>query len=446
MYCPHLFKIGSLSLLASLFFSLFPASAQTPDGSRAQDKPGIALVKPQAWSKAEQATVLEFLAFTDRSGYYEFRTPKTANYQVPTAKVVKLVIFPETPQFISNAEQRAALQKTLDEFAALSTKFPPATRYLEKALEPLKADAAKYDAGSVKENGQWTPRSAFYKQKAVVLGDLLRTELTSAPKIKEIDLATNQYFLGLQDLAKAEPSVRPMLDASRNLYDSLVRKEDRDALMGQLNAPSPGYEQAADLVRQLKTLKPEEDARANLFVKSWDTAVAKAGKLTKQITGAQTAFENAMPVSGAAGKAPVISTELSSQLEGLCASVKEYRGGTPPAAIPVPLSLADALTACWNNFPALDRQIQAHEYLEAKSIIDPLSSKADLIGPKTVAVLEGLQKKMAADIERFQLLRNEAKMLAENDKIEAALKKYEEAYAIIPAKDVAAQIEQLKKQ
>ena len=37
-------------------------------------------------------------------------------------------------------------------------------------------------------------------------------------------------------------------------------------------------------------------------------------------------------------------------------------------------------------------------------------------------------------------------MLAENDKIEEALKKYQQAFAIIPSKDVAAQIDSLKKQ
>jgi hypothetical protein len=44
------------------------------------------------------------------------------------------------------------------------------------------------------------------------------------------------------------------------------------------------------------------------------------------------------------------------------------------------------------------------------------------------------------------MLREEAKMLADNEKIEEAVKKYEEAFAVIPAKDVAAQIETLKKQ
>ena len=37
-------------------------------------------------------------------------------------------------------------------------------------------------------------------------------------------------------------------------------------------------------------------------------------------------------------------------------------------------------------------------------------------------------------------------MLADNDKIEAAMKKYQEAFAIIPSKEIGAQLEALKKQ
>ncbi len=444
---PSLAIILSLALLG-LPAGFHPAAhAQTGDGLRPQDTPGLVLAKPQAWSKDDQATALEFLAVTNRSGYYEFRTAKNPNYQIPSAKVVKLVIYPVAPQMLSTADERASLQVTLDEFAAISAKFPIAARHLEKALAPLKADAAKYDSGSVKENGQWIAKSTYYRQKAGSLSDLLRQELMAAPDINAVDLSASQYFIGLQDMAKTEPSVRSVVEGIRALYDSLVRKKKRDGLLADLNAPSLGYEQAVELVAQLKALKPEEEARANLFVKSWDTATANAGRLGRQIADTQGQFEAAMPApDDAAAKVPVISPELSAQIAAMNAAVKQYRAASPPTVILVPLALADAMTACTDNFPALDKQIQGREYLEAKALLDPLTVKADLIGPKTSAVLAGLQKKIGADIGKFQLLRNEAKMLAENDKIEGALKKYQEAYAIIPSKEVSAQIEALQKQ
>jgi len=446
LHRPSLGKFLRFILLSCLFFHLLPAPAQTADGLRTKDKPGLALVKPQAWSNDDQATVLEFLGFTDHSGYFEFRTARTPNYQVATAKIVKLVVYPESPQSLTTAEQRASLQKTVDDFDALSSRFPAAARQLEKAGTPLKADASKYDGGNVKDGGQWLLRSVYYRQKATVLADLLRPELMAAPRIKEVDLSMNQYYLGLQDLAKAEPSVGSVVAGVRSLYQSLVRKADRDALLNQLNSPTLGFDQASDLVKQLKDLQPGEDARANLFVQSWDTAVANAGKLTKQIEDTQTQFESTMPATADSGKVPVISPELSSSLESLAGAVKAFRSGSPPVAIHVPLQLADAMRTCWEKFPGLARQVQAREFIDAKSVLDPLTNQADIIGPQTSKALSGLQKKLAAGIEKFQALRNEGKMLAENDKIEEALKKYQAAFAIIPAKDVADKIDALKKQ
>ncbi|MEI8311906.1 MAG: hypothetical protein WCH98_14250 [Verrucomicrobiota bacterium] len=445
----HLASVGKFipfSVMSSWVLLSSGAAAQSMDDSRSRSKPGVVLVKPQAWSNDEQASVVEFSAFTDHSGYIEFRTAKAPNFQVATAKIVKLVVYPDSPPSLTTAEQRATLQKSIDEFAALSEKYPAAVRQLEKAAAPLKSDVAKYDAGNVKDDGQWTLRSAYYKQKATALADLLRPELVSAPRIKEVDLTANQYFLGLQDLAQAEPSVRTVVESVRALYDSLVRKSDREELLNQINSPVITFDQAVELVNKLKALQPREDARANLFVQSWDTAVANAGQLTKQITDTQAQFESSMPAPEDSAKPPVISPDLAVSLEKLAAAAKAFRSGSPPTAIRVPLQLADAMLACGEKFPALGKQIQAREFLDAKALIDPLTNQAGIIGPKTSKALAGIQKKLNGDIEKFQSLRNEGKMLAENDKIEAALKKYQQAYAIIPAKDVAAQIDALKKQ
>lgn len=445
-HLPHLGKILPVLVLSFLASAPLPCPAQSPDTQQGKDSPGLALVKPQAWSDDEQATVLEFLAYADHSGYYVFRTARSSNYQVATSKIVKLVIYPDSPRSLTTIEQRATLQKSLEEYAALSAKYPSAARLLDKAAAPLKADAAKYDGGNVKEDGEWILRSAYFKQKANALATLLRPELMAAPKIKEVDLTMNQYYLGLQDLAKSEPSVGVILDSIRSLYQSLVRKADREALLNKLNSPTLGYDEAVTLVKQLKALRPGEDARSNLYVQNWDAALASAGQLTKQITDVQTQFEGAMPVPDDPGKVPAIPAELSASLDKLADSVKKFRAGSPPPAIRVPLQLADAMATCGAQFPGLAKQVQAREYLDAKAVIDPLSNQADVIGPKTSKTLAGLRKKLSADIEKFQALRNEGKMLAENDKIEEALKKYQQAYAIIPAKDVASQIDSLKKQ
>jgi hypothetical protein len=445
IYRPSLGKLFSLTLLI-LWGLLSPcATAQTADGQRAKDKPGVALVKPQAWSKEDQASVLEFLAFIDRSGYFEFRTAKTPKCQISTALIVKLVVYPESPQSLASPEERAALQKATMEFAALSERFPLASRQFDKAAAPLKADAARYDAGNVKVGGQWLLRSVYYKQKAAVLADLLRPELTSAPRIKEIDLPTNQYFVGLQNLAKLEPSVQPDVESVRSLYESLVRKSDREELLNELNSPAITFDQASVLIAKLKTLQPREDARTNLYLQAWDASVASAGRLTKMITDTQAQFESGMPSAEDPGNVPAISPDLSSSLSKLADAAKAFRSGSPPRAIRVPLQLADAMLACGEKFPNLGKQIEALEFFDAKIVVDPLTNQADIIGPKTSRIIAALQKKINAGIEKFQALRDEGKMLADNNKPDAALKKFQQAYDIIPARDVAARIEALKK-
>jgi len=436
-------NLSLLPAFASLWLTLIsPLAAQSPGD--AGQKPGIAMVKPQAWSKDDQAAALEFQAVSNHTGYYQFRTEKNPAYQVPSAKVVTLIFFPVSPAEITSAPQRAALQKTIDDLAASGKRFPSAARAVDQAVAPLKSDAEKFDAGSVKVNGQWISRAVYFQQKAGALADLLRPEILAAPKIKDFDLAADQYFIGLQELASSEASVRPVIAGIQSLYDSVVRKQDRAELLRQLNAGGLTFDQAAELVKKLKTLQPQEDAAANLFVQSWDTATGKASQLTAQIKEVQGQFESSMPEAGPS--VPALSPELAASIGKMADAVRQYRSGTPPAAIQVPLQTADAMVAFADNLPVLDKRIKARELLDAKSILDPLLRQAELIGPKTSAAIAGTQKNVNGDVEKFLILRNEAKMLADGDKIEEALKKYEQAYAIVAAKDVAAQIEALKKQ
>lgn len=433
---PHPSLLPAFALISFLS----PLAAQSVS---LQQRPGVAMVKPQAWSKDEQATVLEFQAVSNHTGYYQFRTAKTPAHQVPSAKVVTLIFFPESPADIASAPQREALQKTIDDFVAAGKRFPSAARPLGQAVAPLKSDAEKFDAGNIKAGGQWMSRSIYFQQKAGALADLLRPEILASPKIKDFDLSANQYFIGLKDLASSEPSVRAVIVGIQSLYDSMVRKQDRGELLRQLNAGGLTFEQAAELVKRLKSLQPQEDAAANLFVQSWDAATGKASQLTAQIIAVQGQFEASVPD---ASSAPAISPELLAAIGKMADAVRQYRSGSPPVAIQVPLQTADAMVALADNLPLLDKRIKARELLDAKAIMDPLLRQAGLIGPKTSLALAATQKKVNGDVDKFLILRNEAKMLADGDKIEEALKKYEQAYAIVADKEVATQIEALKKQ
>ncbi|MEI6032647.1 MAG: hypothetical protein WCS65_00020 [Verrucomicrobiae bacterium] len=419
------------------------AQAVGPGG--AQEKPGIAMIKPQAWSKDDQATVLEFQAVSNRTGYYQFRTAKQPAYQVASSKVVSVILYPELPGSITTAGQRAALQKTLDEFAATTKKFPSAERLIGQAIDPLKADAAKYDEGNIKENGAWILRGVYSKTKAASLAALIKPEILAAPKIKDFDLATNHYFVGLKELSESEPSIRPIMAGVQSLYDSLVRKEERSIILQQLHSDSLSLDQAAALVAKLKTLCPQEEAAANLYIQSWDTATSKAEALTAQINEVQGRFETSVWQASASAP-PSIAPELAASLQQMSESARQFRAGSPPPIIRVPLPLADAMSAFGENLPALAGQIKARELFEAKARLDLLVGQARLIGPKTSAALAEIRKQVNGDVGKFLVLRDEGKMLVDNQKFSEALKKYELAYEVVPSQEIAAQMDALKKQ
>ena len=100
-----------IAILLCLTASTF--QGQSGDGFSVQQRPGLALIKPQPWSKDSEAAVLEFQAFINRTadgtpgaGYYEFRTKQAGRRQVPVGRIVKLVVYPDVDQF-RRTRQRA---------------------------------------------------------------------------------------------------------------------------------------------------------------------------------------------------------------------------------------------------------------------------------------------------------------------------------------------------
>lgn len=439
---------------ASLVLSLAGTgllTAQTGDGLRPQNKTGIALVKPQPWSSDDQATVLEFQAFTDRTvksspgaGYFVFRTARTPEYQVPAARVVKLVIFPEVPTSLSTAEERAQLEATIKDLEAVAKQVPAAATPLKTPLTALKNDASKYDSGFIKTDGSWVARRDFFRQQASMLVTLARTDIDEAEDIRTFDLNSNQYFRGLQELAATETSLRPLVEGVRGYYDAARRKATRSGLLEKLQRPGLSQRDAEILVAEIRKLRPTEDAKANLFLKQWDEATAAAGELTRQIEEVQGEFENAM--AAAEGGAPVVSPELAGKVNAVSSAVERFRAGNPPAAVTLPLPAADAMKNMVVQLPAITKSVASKQFLDAKESLDPLVRDAGKIGPKTSAALMVLQRHVTGEIEKFVKLRNEAKVLADADKIEEAIAKYEAALSVIPDREVKARIEELKKQ
>ena len=412
-----------------------------------QEKSGFALVKPQAWSQENQAKLVEFQAFIDRTvkegavaGYFIFRTSKNPKLQVPAALVVRWVVYPEPVSRMICAEERTEIQKKIDDWKTMSAKFPLAARILEKPLAALGEDVAKFDAGNVKDAGKWVPKVAYYKKKADDLVDLAKMEITRTKKVSAVSLSANQYYIGLEEMAKIEPSVTPQMENVRSLYDSLCRKEARIELCDKLKAPDVTFERSVAYVKALKSLRPEEDEAVVRAIGAWDRSVDQAAKLCSRIDAQRAAFEQELSTKTDATHPVVLSEDLASQASKITGEFVGF-----PPAIQLPLPLAKAMAACATSLPDVQKDMEARQYLEAKLKIVELEKPASLVGPSTSAAVDLLQKKANVEIERFSSRVSDAKALQAAGKPNDALVKYREAWEIIPDKGVAAQIESLKK-
>ena len=445
---PHQVTLRTFYLFAFTVFTLGSALvfAEDPIGGW-EEKPGFALVKPQPWSQDSMSTVVEFQAFTDRTvrggavaGYYVLRTLKTPELQVPAARVVRMVVYPVSPSEIVRAEQRAALQKMIDENKALCAKFPSAALQLEKPLAALGADAGKFDSGKVKNAGKWIDKTAFYKKKADDLVALAKTEITDSKKVRDLNLSSSQYYIGLQEMAEAEPSLKSQLDGVLAFYQRLCRTEERNELMEKLKSGNMPLEESEHCVKRLKALKPEEDPTVNQYLESMVRNVDKAARLSVRIQELQAAFEREMATKTDATKPVVVSEDLAARTSQINIEINSI-----PQSLHPPVSLANAMDSCATALPEIQKEMDAQLYFDAKGSIVEIVSSSKLIGPFTAAAVSLLQKKTTSVLEKFEALRDEAKALKAGGKTKEAIAKYQEALAVVPDNDVTAQIDALNK-
>ena len=156
-------------VLFCALISLVPLQAQERDGNTIVQTPGIALVKPQPWSKPADAEVVKFSAVTDRTargsvgaGYFVLRLPSGKDTQVPSARVVKLILKPKTTNELIEDSQRKELQKNIDEIKSAIAAVPAAATALADYLKPLQAAATRYDAGDVMIGAdKWQTREEY---------------------------------------------------------------------------------------------------------------------------------------------------------------------------------------------------------------------------------------------------------------------------------------------
>lgn len=339
------------------------------------------------------------------------------------------------------SEQRAALQKAIDDLAGVGAMNASAKRILEPYLGGLKADATKFDAGNIKESGVWKTKSGYYRQKAEQIAKALKEEMDAAPQISDYALEESALYRGLADLATVEPSLGPMVAGVKGDFEARKRGARRAVLLSEIKSPSLTMARAQEIVAELKNLQPSEDRETSAFLARWEAALASATEVKKRIEDTRAAFEVA--VASMNEENPKFPSALVTQVMETDAVANTFKKNAP-AALTIPADTSRAMATMVEIFPSAFAKIKDRQFFAAKDAVDPLAQQAMTIGPKSVGAVSALQQSINEAIGRFMHLRDEANRFLENNNTSEALKKLEEAYAVLPTEEMKAQIDSLR--
>lgn len=439
--------LPTVLLLASLCF----ASAQTPGDS--QDTPGIALVKPQAWSKEKEARVFEFASFVDRraasnpaAGYYEFQTPSGQKVQHDASKVLRVIVYPDANRIPTLIQQtdRDKIQEALTEIEALTVRFPATKTYLQPRLVTFSELLTRFDGGEVKVDGKWVQRQQFLDKQAAGLVDILKVEIERASPPGSFNLEDDPKYIELKSMAKDSPRAKTLADQMAALQAKLARAEKRRQILEKLETPSVPLAEGRVLIAELETLEPTEDPTSILFLGNWKAGAKKLEALTKSADELGGRIEPQMTAVKDFATAPELTPETQIKAASLLDENKAFQSSRAPAQLKSANLKSESVDVVANGFVALVPLVKANQYLEAKEILDGMAPRADQVGPESGRVIGELQKIAAAKIEQFTRVREEAKALVDSGKPDEAVAKYEEALAIIADPGITRAIEEIK--
>jgi hypothetical protein len=182
---------------------------------------------------------------------------------VQVGRIVKLVVYPDVREFgeIVSARDRQALISRTEEIKAVVAKFPASRSYLDPSINRLNEELAHYDSGKVKTDGVWVSKQAFVKSEAMKLASLLKAEIARAKQPSSLDLEADPKFIGLKELAEANPDAKRLAMELSAQFEGLVRAEKRSVLVARLSRSGTSLDEAEDTLDQ-PTAQSEEDPKS----------------------------------------------------------------------------------------------------------------------------------------------------------------------------------------
>ena len=430
-------------LLALLTVAALQAQTSVrADGRQAVEHTGIALVKPQKWSKPNEAVAVRFTAYTNRGGYFVLRSPSGQERQVWVEQIVggKPLLTPDIPSQILTPADRNKIQAEIDELKQLVAKVPSAAIDIAQLSKPLVEAVQSYDAGEVRVDGFWEPVSKYREREFYLAEKQLQQSIDREPDKSQVDLDQNPKFNKLVELAKDNPAFQAKIEAFRGNLQKQALAEHRAQLLKQLSNPITPATDTQSLLEQLRAMKNPDDQITLILQQA-----SAAEILNQQITKFQEAVETHFAGQAPADIPPPFPGELEFQNKILAEQISNFRASAPPAAIRLSEEKARALDEMANSFPKISPLLEQRNYSQALALLNRLTTPAARIGPRTEAVIAALKTSASQKADAFSKLRAEGETAEKSGNAKDAIAKYTAAIEISPNAELSAKIEQLQK-
>ena len=418
-------------------------SAQTPlrgDGRQAVEKSGIALVKPQKWSKHNEAVVMRFTAYTNRGGYFVLRTPSGQERQVWVEQIVGGVPLPnpEIPAEIITPAQRNTLQGQLDLLKQLIVKVPSAKIDIEQFVKPLTEAVRRYDSGEVRVSGLWEPASKFRVREFYLAENQLQKTIDSETDKSKFDLENNSLFKQLVELSQNDTTMQAKVEAIRVDLQKQIADQHRTQILDQLNNPNTSDADAAQLISELKAIKNHDEKISRILEQ--DLTARSLSDIIQNFKQEMDGYFAGLKPDAMPQKLP---TELELLNKILSEQIEKFRNSGPPAAIRIPEENAKALSDISASLPKLSGLLEQRNYYEAATVLNRITAQAARIGPGTEAFFVSLKTAATKQVDLFTKLRSEGEVAEKEGNTKEAIAKYSAAIEVSPNAALSAKIEQL---
>ena len=434
-------RLIGLFLVLVTSVTLSAQSQLSGDGRQAVQKSGIALVKPQKWSKTNEAVPVRFTAYTNRGGYFVFRTPSGQERQVWVDQIVgsKPILEPEMPDDILDSSQRNALQTQISDLKSLAAQSPSAAIELGQYTKPFIEAVQRYDAGEVRVNGTWEPVSEYRASQFYDAQVVLQKSIWKEVDKSKFDLEENSNFKQLVELSKNDASLEAKVQAIRDDFQKRALSDRQHKIIEQLTNPHTTEPEAQSLLKELDAFKnPDEKTKAIL------QQAVTAGILNQEIQKIKQALESYFAGQSPSKTPPKLPINLELEIQILARQISTFRMTSPQVGIRLSDATARAIAEVSGGLPKITSLFDRRNYVEATTLLTNLNSQAANIGPATQRVILSLQVAATKKVDLFSKLRAEGDTEEKAGNIPAAIEKYNAALEISPNAELSAKIEQLK--